>query len=360
MVVPSLMLAGTALITAKEAFARADLPHVVSMWPVLAIGLWFVWQAGVAVRWQLMIVATLFVVAVLDVAADPLGTADLGARQAARAVLGPAAAVVHPPWSLRHEYDAAQRRVAADAPLPPVHGTADLYPDNLAALFATHATWDPRPVIQSYSAYTPELARMNRDHLLGSDAPRTLLFSIDPIDNRLPALEDGASWLTILRRYAPTGESAGGYRVLRRTAMPAPVSVQPAVTLAGRLGSWIQLPHTGPGQVLEVSIDVRATALGHARTLLWRPPFITIEVAGDQTVATRRFLPTAAAEPFLISPYIATPEQFVSLYSGGADLSRVSRIRLTSNGLAASAFWSRNVTVTARVVSLGAPRRLSR
>ena len=58
--------------------------------------------------------------------------------------------------------DAALPRGVA---LPLLPGTSDIYSYEQTALIASGNTWDPRPVIQSYSAYGPSLARMNREHL---------------------------------------------------------------------------------------------------------------------------------------------------------------------------------------------------
>ena len=64
--------------------------------------------------------------------------------------------------------------------------------------------WSPRPVLQSYSAYTKELSLQNAAHLLGERAPRNVLFNVQPIDNRLPSLEDGSSWPVLLANYLPS------------------------------------------------------------------------------------------------------------------------------------------------------------
>jgi hypothetical protein len=45
-----------------------------------------------------------------------------------------------------------------------VHGNADVYPLSQTAVLASGLTCQPRPVFQSYSAYTPKLAEMNAAH----------------------------------------------------------------------------------------------------------------------------------------------------------------------------------------------------
>ena len=81
-------------------------------------------------------------------------------------------------------------------------------------LIASGSPWSPRPTIQSYVAYSEQLARINRDHLLGIRAPRNLAFKVEPLDDRMPALEDGASWSVILRNYRPV-QFLNGFLILR-------------------------------------------------------------------------------------------------------------------------------------------------
>ncbi len=100
---------------------------------------------------------------------------------------------------------AAYRIAVADLTSAPLavllHGGADLYPVDQAVIIANTTRWDPRPVFQSYAAYTPFLAELNAAHLAGPSRPQTLLFRVAAIDGRFPALDDGPSWLSILSSY---------------------------------------------------------------------------------------------------------------------------------------------------------------
>ncbi len=95
------------------------------------------------------------------------------------------------PQRLHDDYQATLAQVRASRPLPILPGTVDIYSFDQTQLLASGNRWHPRPVFQSYQAYSPELLQRNRDHLSGAQAPDHIFFRIEPIDNRLPSTEDG-------------------------------------------------------------------------------------------------------------------------------------------------------------------------
>ena len=109
--------------------------------------------------------------------------------------------------------------------LPAVSGTVDLYPNNIAGIFAYDLPYKPRPVFQSFSVYTGKLARLNAEHLK-EDAAETILLDLQPIDRRLASFEDGLSWLEILTRY-DLANIEGRYLVLQRSSRPRQYQLEP-------------------------------------------------------------------------------------------------------------------------------------
>jgi hypothetical protein len=58
-------------------------------------------------------------------------------------------------WQVQRE--AVYAAMRADQPIPPLPGSVDVYSYDQAPAFAHGLSWNPRPVIQSYSAYTAPL-----------------------------------------------------------------------------------------------------------------------------------------------------------------------------------------------------------
>src|SRR5206468_2136717 len=79
----------------------------------------------------------------------------------------------------------------------------------------------------------------------GSDAPEYLLFGVESLDDRHPALTEGPLWPDFLRFYEPTS-IWGDLLVLRRRANPPADLLGPASTLTAASGEEITL---GQGQI---------------------------------------------------------------------------------------------------------------
>jgi hypothetical protein len=149
----------------------------------------------------------------------------------------------------RARFDSVTAGVRARHPLPgcrarwtSIHGTS-------APSSRPGCRTRPRPVFQSFSAYTPTLAALNAEHLRSPRAADNVLFDIESIDGRLPAMDDGRSWAPLWARYALVADT-GGFLWLRRRptplAEPAPRLLATART---RLGDPITLPHVACGAV---------------------------------------------------------------------------------------------------------------
>ncbi len=234
------------------------------------------------------------------------------------------------PAPARHA--AALEAIRRAHPLPALGGSVDAYSNDLAPVFAYGLDWHPRPVFQSYSAYTPELAAMNASHVTGASAPDHLLFSIEPIDARLPALEDGASWIPIVQRYTP--RTQGAMLVLDRDgARKAELRTRPLGRL--RAAGWLRLPDAA-GAIVTASIRLHAAASNRLASFVFGPPlyFIQLRLAGVEGTRLFRFVPGAAQEPFVISPLVANTADFAQLFNrtpGGTTGHEVREMRIVDS-----------------------------
>ena len=238
----------------------------------------------------------------------------------------------------RTDFDAALARIRAQAPLPDLPGTTDIYSFEQAALLASGNSWNPRPVFQSYSAYTPSLADMNRRHLAGKQAPDNIIFNVQPIGARLASLEDGASWPNMLLNYQPTGIAGTNLHLRRREGHLDDVNLVPDIPETGRLEQQIIVPD-GRKPVF-ARIKVTPTWFGRVANILFRPSplFITVELENG-TERRFTFVPGMAEAPFLISPLIEETAEFAALYGPEAILreKKVRSFRISAkSGLFAS------------------------
>jgi hypothetical protein len=231
---------------------------------------------------------------------------------------------------------AAWAKLARECPIDPLTGTADVYSYRQACLLASGVRWSPRPVFQSYSAYTPRLARLNADHLRSAQAPDHVLFRAEPIDGRLPSLEDGASWPALLGLYQPRWMDGDLAYLQRRpgAAEAKPRFIEQRVVATGEGAA---LPDSDG--LLFAEIELERTVLGRLASLVFKPIAPRIElILRDGGRRSHRFVPGMAAGGFVLSPYVANTREFVLLMESYPELA-ANRVQSFSIELDAVGRW---------------------
>lgn len=184
----------------------------------------------------------------------------------------------------------------------------------------------PRPVFQSYAAYTPELLELNRAYFAGPQAPRFVLLRHETIDDRLPPLDDAPALLEILQRYeARIGEK--GYMLLEKKAgEPMPVERMPLDSRDVQLGEWIDATRW-QGAALWMRVRWEPTLAGRARTLLLRgvPMRMEYELEDGRTI-DQRLCRASAQAGFLLRPFVEDQDGWSRLLSG-QPLPAIRRLR---------------------------------
>ena len=195
--------------------------------------------------------------------------------------------------------------------LPAVSGTVDLYPNETATIFAYDLEYQPRPTVQSFSAYTSKLTRLNAKHLTQSDAPDNILFDLKPIDGRLASFEDGLSWLEILTRY-DIADVDNSYLLLKRNAQPRTYQLKPLVENANvAINEWFELNNTS--QPVWGKIDIHPNLIGKLTTAILRLPPINIEIeTADGSISSYRTIGDIMDEGFLLSPVLSSRWDFMN------------------------------------------------
>jgi len=216
--------------------------------------------------------------------------------------------------TLPREYADSLRDIRESSPLPSLQGTSDIYPWNQASLIAYGAKYDPRPIFQSYSAYSPELARINADHLTGSKAPDSVLFSARTGGTCLrhfPPTDDSLSWPALLTQY-DLESSTGDFLFMKKSPNPRPYSLTPISRFTTTFGETIKVPTINAGPVW-VEISVKPTRAGKLLSFLYKNPelYLKICTVGGKP-RTYRVVAGQTEVGFLLSPAIDDNESFAS------------------------------------------------
>ena len=193
----------------------------------------------------------------------------------------------------------------AGAPVLPrqmLDGTVDAYPYGSAALIADGLRYTPRPVFESYMAWTPRLTELNAEHLRGASAPQWLWVGIDSVDERYALFDDAPSWLEMIRRYDVAGSS--DRLLLRKSASVRPLALASLGSNRGRFNEDLALPDA---PLLWLAIDLQPTLLTRVEEILARPPVIYVEiVTADGKRAGYRTPVALLHAGFLVSPHVTS------------------------------------------------------
>lgn len=199
-------------------------------------------------------------------------------------------------------------------PLPPVKGDADLYSWNQMELFAHGISYRPRPIIQSYSVYTPFLNELNAAHLRTDKAAQNIIFDAGTIDNRYTSLEDSLSWPELLTRY-DVQQVEFPFILLAKSEHPRQFKRTPLEEATIQFGETFRLPATS-NTVLWAEIEVDPTPIGSLISALFKPPELLLETThADGKSHAHRFVPGIARAGFVLSPFVKDCTSFATLQS---------------------------------------------
>ena len=153
-------------------------------------------------------------------------------------------------------------------------GTVDFLQHDLGYVFFNRLRYQPRPVIQSYSVYTPELIQQNGAHYRSPKAPDWVLYKLEPFRNQNPFWMDSDVTLELLKRYQlqETVIAKGDtLQLLRRGGGLVNPRIQELHVDDMQLGEVIRIP---PGGLVRLKVDARYSVWGKLMRLLIQPPYL--------------------------------------------------------------------------------------
>jgi hypothetical protein len=294
--------------------------------PLLLAAVVLVGSAGFFERGRLNSVAE-FVASEVEPLRDQLSAVALSVRE--------------PGWR-KVTHDEQLEKIRLANPIPKLDGTVDVFPSKLAVAFAHGLRLRPRPVLQSYAAFTPALIERDARHFRGPNAPDHVLISVGAIDGRLPTMEDSTTWLELLSRYELTDSSSAILRLSRRPQPSLQLDDEPVFRKTVRWNEAVEVPDDLAGPVW-CRIRIKPSLPGRLASILYRLPEIRLktQVGHDRSDdRTFRLLPGAAEAGFLISPLVETRDDIVRLWQWAAassldDMQNKNRIRSFSCAVAA-------------------------
>jgi hypothetical protein len=194
---------------------------------------------------------------------------------------------------------AAQTHYAiGDTILKSVRGrSVHIEPHDVAAVWAHGLEWNPPPVFQRYSAWTPELDARNAAHLWSRAGPQRVLRSTDaPIDSRFDLLDAPLSVRALLCGYAPVAQTER-WQALAKVDTTRCSDPDPVARVDAAADAAIAIPAVDPTrQAILVSIEYERDLTDDLATFLYRDDQYWIDFDG----ARFRLVPASAGVPGLV------------------------------------------------------------
>ena len=181
--------------------------------------------------------------------------------------------------------------------------TVDVFPWDIAITELYDFKWHPRPVFQSYSAYTAYLDSLNAKHFSSDTAPEYLLYASKSIDGRYSFFDEPETFRTLLYRYQPCGQDKG-FIVLRKKDNPAVVKEEYIDKAVVGFGQIIALPKVNDG-LLFARIHIEYNFAGRLLKFLFKPPQVYFGFfRNTQKIGIYRFIFGNAQNGVFLSQHI--------------------------------------------------------
>lgn len=169
--------------------------------------------------------------------------------------------------------------------------TVDILPVEISKVYFNNLNYNPRPIVQSYTAYNSFLDSLNCSKYMSADAPDYLMFESKSIDNRYHFFDESKTKLAIIRRYKLVGEFEN-FLVFRKNGVIRGLARSRKDEYRDiRFGEDVVVDKTTGLQYTKFQINYNLA--GAVKRMLYRPPvlriFFTLETG--QTLTFRAIKP---------------------------------------------------------------------
>jgi hypothetical protein len=152
----------------------------------------------------------------------------------------------------------------------------DIIPWDISLLFAYDLNWSPRPVIQSYSAYTPTLDSLNTQHFRGNQAPDNVVYYWMCLNKYYPLFEEPIVFRTLLENYN-VQQLDNHYLILQHQKEKRLYDYTQINSGVGRIGTPIDVPQL-PGQHIYCKLKISTNLFGKVANLLYKSTHVKIQL----------------------------------------------------------------------------------
>lgn len=199
----------------------------------------------------------------------------------------------------------------------------DIIPWNIAYLYFNRLEYNPRPVIQSYSAFTPYLINLNGQKYDGDSAPDFVIFSNESIDGRYAFFDDQAAKISLIKNCSCLGLYQSGmndFLLFQKNPRQKSVELSPPVENIIKFEENYVVPDTAKSYFIK--FDVNYSLLGKGIRFAYKPfPTVMEFTFEDGSTRDFRVIVPALKNGVLINPFIENETDFFDFAEARANTS---------------------------------------
>lgn len=195
--------------------------------------------------------------------------------------------------------------------------TVDVFGYSQSYALFNKLNYRPRPVFQSYMAYSRATMEANDRFYLSDKAPEFVIFELAPIGGRFPPVEDASALRDLFVSYQPV-LSEGHFLLLRHSG-----TVKAELTLIkdGTVspGEAIDLQNVGHTNIW-LEIEFHPSLLGRLQQFLYKPAPVRLVIQRRSEGASELAYPVPAAmlsAGFVAGPIVLDKDYVKRFYDGG-------------------------------------------
>lgn len=237
--------------------------------------------------------------------------------------------------------------------------TMDILPWDIALPWGYDFNWSPLPTWQSFLVYSPQIDEVNAQHFLNKkNAPKTILYAYESIDNRYPIFDEPLTFESILNnyQYAHTSE---GFVLLSHNSKDRWETEENLGTMEDELGKPIKIPKYTSGYEF-ANIDLKFSTYGKFMNTVYKPAnaYMRFKFSNSTYSGEFRLIPMISNDGVFVSQYISGTDDLASVFAGNItnDINEitiyaddpaqyVNKIQVKFVGMPAS-ISSRNITTS--------------
>jgi hypothetical protein len=197
--------------------------------------------------------------------------------------------------------------------------TADTYPWDYSIIPANDLNWEPRPVLQSFLAYTGWLENQNVLHFRSGNSPDYIIWDLD----KITVDRNGGQWESVDTKYLLNDEpdllillicryqsvyKDESFLVLKKREIPLEYDSRETGEINHQWDRWIAVPGN-EGDILRAKVRIRKNLPGTLKSILYKDEISEISFCLSNSKKVRyRIVPEKCKEGLWLDPFLFDKE----------------------------------------------------